>query len=64
MNVMEIVDKASDIVVLASLVISAASALAALTPTPKDDAKLMKARKVLETLALNVRHAKGGIRDK
>lgn len=64
MNVMEIADKATDVIFIASLVISAASALAALTPSPKDDAKLLKARKVLETLALNVRHAKGGIRDK
>jgi hypothetical protein len=39
-------------------VISAASAITALTPTPKDDEVLGTIRRWLEVLALNVGHAK------
>lgn len=39
-------------------VISAASAVTALTPTPKDDQILSAIRRWLEFLALNVGHAK------
>ena len=39
-------------------VIASAAVLAALTPTPKDDAFLAKARKVLDWLAMNVLFAK------
>ncbi len=39
-------------------VIAAASAIAALTPTPKDDSFISKAYKVVDWLALNVFKAK------
>lgn len=39
-------------------VIAAASAIAALTPTPKDDAILAKIRGLIDVLALNVGNAK------
>jgi hypothetical protein len=39
-------------------VIAAASAVAALTPTPRDDKILGKARKVVDLLALNVGYAR------
>lgn len=39
-------------------VIAAASAIAALTPTPKDDTFIGKAYKVIDWLALNVFKAK------
>ena len=41
-----------------SAVVAAASAVAALTPTPKDDSIVAKAYKVLDWLALNVGKAK------
>ena len=39
-------------------IIAAASAIAALTPTPKDDTFIGKAYKVIDWLALNVLKAK------
>ena len=39
-------------------VIAAASAIAALTPTPKDDGLLKKVAKIVDLLALNVFRAK------
>jgi len=39
-------------------IIAAASAVAALTPTPKDDTLVGKAYKVIDWLALNVFYAK------
>lgn len=39
-------------------VIAAASAIAALTPTPKDDGLIKKISKVIDFLALNVFNAK------
>ena len=41
-----------------SAVVAAASAVAAITPTPKDDSIVAKAYKVLDWLALNVGKAK------
>ena len=41
-----------------SAVVAAASAVAALTPTPKDDSIVAKAYKVLDWVALNVCKAK------
>ena len=38
--------------------ITLASLIAALTPTPKDDEALMKIRKIIETIALNFGNAK------
>lgn len=38
--------------------ITAASAVTALTPTPKDDRFIGRAYRILEVLALNIGHAK------
>ena len=43
---------------IATAIITAASAIAALTPTPKDDTFIGKAYKVVDWLALNVFKAK------
>lgn len=42
----------------ATAVVSAASAIAALTPTPKDDELAGKLYRIVDVLALNVLHAK------
>ena len=39
-------------------VVTAAAAIAALTPTPKDDAAVAWVRKIIDVLALNIGHAK------
>lgn len=49
-----------EILFIIMTLISAASAIAALTPTPKDNEALKKIRTVVERVALNVKHAKGG----
>lgn len=41
-------------------VVGAASAVAALTPSPKDDAVVSKLHTLLNFVALNVGYAKGG----
>lgn len=48
----------TEIVGVVTAVIAAASAIAALTPTPKDDAFIAKLYKVIDVLALNVGKAK------
>lgn len=61
------IDKVINILLIAPMVVGVASALAALTPTPKDDTFLAKLRKALDVVALNVRHAKNAapqVRDK
>lgn len=40
------------------IIITVASALAALTPTPADDSAIRVIAKVVDALALNVKHAK------
>ncbi len=47
-----------ELLIAISSVISGASALAALTPTAKDDKLLAKVKKGLDILALNVGNAK------
>lgn len=47
-----------EILLAVTSVIAAASAIAALTPTPKDDAFLHTIRKVVDALALNIGNAK------
>lgn len=44
--------------VIATAVVTAASGIAALTPTPVDDGILLKVRKVLDVVALNIGNAK------
>jgi hypothetical protein len=48
----------SDIANIATAVISVASIIAAMTPTPKDDVWIAKLYKVLEVLAVNIGKAK------
>ena len=43
-----------DFLIAISAIVSAASAICALTPTPKDDAVFLKIRQFLDVLALNV----------
>ena len=43
---------------IVTAIIAAASAIAALTPTPKDDTFVGKAYKIIDWLALNVFNAK------
>lgn len=47
-----------DILIAVSAVVAAASAVCALTPTPKDDAFCQKIRSFLDVLALNVGQAR------
>lgn len=47
-----------EILTAVTSVISVAAAIAAVTPTPKDDAWVAKAYKILDFLALNIGKAK------
>jgi hypothetical protein len=47
-----------EIFAILTTVVAAASAIAALTPTPKDDTVIGKAYKIIDWLALNVMKAK------
>lgn len=47
-----------EIIAAIGSVITAASAIAAMTPTPVDDGVLLVLRKLVDFLALNVGHAK------
>lgn len=53
-----LVSNVDSILFTVSAVVAAASAVAALTPTPKDDSIVAKAYKVLDWVALNVGKAK------
>lgn len=53
-----IIDNADSILGAATAVVAAASAICAMTPTPKDDSIVAKVYKVIEWLALNVGNAK------
>ena len=53
-----IVENSDQILFAATSVVAAASALAALTPTPKDDGFARLLRKVVDFLALNFGNAK------
>jgi len=46
------------IITIATAIVAAASAIAALTPTPKDDSWVKKAYKLVDWFALNVGKAK------
>ena len=50
-----------ELLIAISGIISGASALAAITPTQKDDAVLAKVKKGLDVLALNVGYAKPAV---
>jgi hypothetical protein len=51
-------ENVEEIFSVATAVIAAASLIAALTPTPKDDSFLAKAKAVVNFLAINVKNAK------
>lgn len=53
-----LVSNVDSILFAVSAVVAAASAVAALTPTPKDDSIVAKAYRVLDWVALNVGKAK------
>lgn len=53
-----LVSNVDSILFAVSAVVAAASAVAALTPTPKDDSIVAKVYKVLDWVALNVGKAK------
>lgn len=53
-----LVTNVDSILFAVSAVVAAASAVAALTPTPKDDSVVAKLYKVVDWLALNVGKAK------
>lgn len=54
----QIVAHMADIWLLVTTTVAIASGVAALTPTPTDDAILLKVRKILDVVALNVANAK------
>jgi hypothetical protein len=53
-----LVSNVDSIITALTAIVAAASAVAALTPTPKDDSLSAKAYKVVDWLALNVGKAK------
>ena len=53
-----LMNNADNLLAVFASIVAAASAIAALTPTPKDDALAKKAYKVIDWLALNVGKAK------
>ena len=53
-----ITENKEGILQVVTAVIAAASAIAALTPTPKDDGLLKKLARIIDLLALNVFRAK------
>lgn len=52
------IQAAGEYVVVASFVVSIASGLSALTPTPKDDGIVMILKKILAVFSLNIGGAK------
>jgi len=53
-----ILENKNELFGVVTAVIAAASAIAALTPTPKDDTLIGKAYKIIDWLALNIFKAK------
>ncbi len=53
-----IISHVDELLIAVSSIIAGASALAALTPTQKDDLFLMKIKKAIDLMALNIGHAK------
>ena len=53
-----IIDNKEGLFAVVTTIIAAASAIAALTPTPKDDTIIGKAYRLIDWLALNVMKAK------
>jgi hypothetical protein len=53
-----ILENKEELFTVLTTIVAAASAIAALTPTPKDDTLVGKAYKIVDWLALNVMKAK------
>ena len=53
-----VLENADNIFAILTAIVTSASVIAALTPTPKDDSFLSKARAVIDFLAINVKNAK------
>ena len=53
-----VVDNIGAIIDIATAIVTAASGVAALTPTPKDDPLAKAAYSIIDTLALNIGNAK------
>ena len=53
-----VVDNIGTIIDIATAIVTAASGVAALTPTPKDDPLAKAAYSIIDTLALNIGKAK------
>jgi len=56
--IQSVIDNRGEIIAILTSVVALASAVCALTPTPKDDGVVKVAYKVVEWLALNVGKAK------
>lgn len=55
---MDIMRLISDIAAIAPMVISICSIIAAVTPTPQDDAWVAKLYRFIDIMAINIGHAK------
>ena len=53
-----ILENSKELIGIATAIVTAASAIAALTPTPRDDTWVGKAYRIVDWLALNVGRAK------
>lgn len=53
-----VIDNIGTIINVATAIVTAASGVAALTPTPKDDPLAKAAYRILDTLAMNIGKAK------
>ena len=53
-----VIDNIGTIINVATAIVTAASGIAALTPTPKDDPVARAAYRIIDTLALNIGKAK------
>ncbi len=53
-----ILEHSTELIGIATSIVTAASAIAALTPTPQDDTWVGKAYRVVDWLALNIGRAK------
>jgi len=53
-----ILENSTQLIGIATAIVTAASAIAALTPTPRDDTWVGKAYRIVDWLALNIGRAK------
>lgn len=53
-----LVENGETVIAIGTSIVTLAALITSLTPTPKDDGIPLKLRKLLDFLALNIRHAK------